>query len=52
MLLPDREPLPRANADDDDDEGGPIDDEKVMADVQLARTRGMSIFSFPTTNVC
>ena len=52
MLPPDREPLPRANADDDDDKGGPIDDEKVMADVQLARTRGMSIFSFPTTNVC
>ena len=45
-------PLPGANADDDDDEGGPIDDEKVMADVQLARTRGMSIFSYPTTNVC
>ena len=42
MLLPDRGPLPGANADDDDDEGGPIDVEKVIADVQLARTRGMS----------
>ena len=43
MLPPDQEPLPEANPDDDDDEGGPIDDEKVMADVQLAQTRGMSI---------
>ena len=42
MLPPDRGPLPGlgSNADDDDD-GGPIDDEKVMADVQLARTIGM-----------
>jgi hypothetical protein len=40
MLPPDRGPLPGVNADDDDD-GGPIDDEKVIADVQLARTRGM-----------
>lgn len=39
MLPPDRGPLPGANTDDDDD-GGPIDDEKVMADVQLARTLG------------
>ena len=42
MLPPDQGPLPGlgSNADDDDD-GGPIDDEKVMADVQLARTIGM-----------
>jgi len=26
---------------DEDDDGGPIDDEKVMADVQLAQTKGM-----------
>ena len=39
MLPPDRGPLPGATADDDDDRG-PIDDEKVMADVQLARTKG------------
>ena len=51
MLLPDQEPLPGANANNND-EGGPIDDEKVMEDVQLAQTRGMSIFSFPNTNVC
>ncbi|KAF8154657.1 hypothetical protein B0H34DRAFT_809194 [Crassisporium funariophilum] len=31
-------PLPGATAEDNDD-GGPIDDEKVMADVQLARTK-------------
>ena len=41
MLPPDRGPPPGAIADEDDD-GGPIDDEKVMADVQLAWTRGMS----------
>ena len=39
MLPPDRGPLPGANTDDYDD-GGPIDDEKVMADIQLARTVG------------
>ena len=39
MLPPDRGPLPGVNTDDYDD-GGPIDDEKVMADVQLARTVG------------
>ena len=49
MLPPDRGPLPGANTNDDndndvddgDDDGGPIDDVDVMADVQLARTRGM-----------
>ena len=40
MLPRDREPLPGANTNDDDDRG-PIEDEKVMADVQLAQTRGM-----------
>ena len=47
MLPAGRGPLPGASADDDDgddDDGGPVDDEKVMADVQLARTRGVSIF--------
>ena len=47
MLPADRGPLPGAGADDgdgDDGDGGPVDDERVMADVQLARTRGVSFF--------
>ncbi|KAF8805467.1 hypothetical protein BYT27DRAFT_7258204 [Phlegmacium glaucopus] len=39
MLPPNRGPPPGATVDADDDEGGPIDDEKVMANVQLARMR-------------
>ena len=39
MLPPDCGPS-GANADDDDDCWGPIDDERVMADVELARTQG------------
>lgn len=42
MLPPGRGPPPGANDDDDDDDGGPIDDEEVLAGVQLARTTGMS----------
>jgi hypothetical protein len=47
MLPANRRPLPGAGADDgdgDDGDGGPVDDERVMADVQLARTRGVSFF--------
>ncbi|KAF8806781.1 hypothetical protein BYT27DRAFT_7256782 [Phlegmacium glaucopus] len=39
MLPLNRGPLPGATVDADDNEGGPIDDEKVMADVQLAQMR-------------
>ncbi|KAF8806795.1 hypothetical protein BYT27DRAFT_7256797 [Phlegmacium glaucopus] len=39
ILPPNRGPLPGATVDANDDEGGPIDDEKVMANVQLAQMR-------------
>ena len=51
MLPPDRGPPPGAIADEDDD-GGPIDDEKVMADVQLARTRGMLTIIILLHSIC
>ncbi|KAF8816751.1 hypothetical protein BYT27DRAFT_7220468 [Phlegmacium glaucopus] len=45
MLPPNRGPPPGATVDANDDEGGPIDDEKVMADVQLAWMRDTNLSS-------
>ena len=42
-MLPSERPTP--NVDNEDDDGGPTD-ERVMADVKLARTKGELLFFF------